>query len=195
MILPLKKLKYGMSRWTILVFSPLFLLGCSGKDVEIYKVAKESTPPAGLDQGGAAASGSSLGWNAPEDWAPQPASGMRFASFLAKGKNGGKIDISVVTLEGDAGGVLPNVNRWRGQIGLGGWEEKELAAQSARLKSPAGELLLVDMTGGQKNRLVAAILSTGGSSWFFKMTGEESDVASAKPAFQKFLRSLHHGKH
>lgn len=173
-----------------LFFLLLILQGCSGKDVEIYRVAKESSPPASLDQASAAPAAGDLSWETPKEWAPQPASGMRFASFLAKGAGGGKIDISVVTLAGDAGGLLANVNRWRGQIGLGGWSEKELSSHGVRQKSPAGELLVFDMTGGQKNRLVAAILSVGDNSWFFKMTGEESDVANVKPAFQKFLGSL-----
>ncbi len=38
-------------------------------------------------------------------------------------------------------------------------------------------------------RVIAAILPKGGTTWFFKMAGEDSVAASAKDAFKKFVKS------
>lgn len=140
--------------------------------------------------GAAAGSSLALHWEAPAGWKEVPASGMRAASFQVPG--GG--DLSVVSLPGDAGGALANVNRWRGQIGLPPLSEGELGGKSEAVPSPAGRLLAVDFPGAgpaQGQRLLAAILDYQGSSWFFKLTGPDRAVAAAKPAYLEFLRGLH----
>jgi hypothetical protein len=39
-------------------------------------------------------------------------------------------------------------------------------------------------------RTVAAVIVHEGTSWFFKMTGEDSVVAAEKPAFIAFLKAF-----
>src|SRR5436189_2459416 len=58
-------------------------------------------------------------WKTPENWTEVPPSSMRYASFSAPAEDGAKVDISVVTFPGDGGNDADNINRWRGQIGLG----------------------------------------------------------------------------
>jgi hypothetical protein len=43
---------------------------------------------------------------------------MRIGSFAVKEGNDSSLDISVTAFPGDLGGLLPNVERWLGQIGL-----------------------------------------------------------------------------
>ncbi len=122
---------------------------------------------------------------------------MRLGSFLAKAENGQAVDISVVPLSGLAGGMLANINRWRGQIQLPPIEEQDLAT-GAKLISVGrlqmnqvdfvSSVLLID--GRYKKRIVAAIYEKSGQTWFFKMNGEDEAVRSMKPAFKKFLESL-----
>jgi hypothetical protein len=113
-----------------------------------------------------------LKWALPKGWTETPGSGMRYATLTPPGA--GKLEMSVVVLPGPAGGEPANVNRWRGQIGL--------------------PPLVYDFTslGDVKTRMVAGLLATAdGNTWFFKLMGNAEPVAKAKPAFMKYLESLH----
>ncbi len=141
--------------------------------------------------------GARLNWDIPAGWTEQPASGMRLASFSVAGKNGMAADASVIHLTGSAGGILANVNRWRDQAELGPIDENGLARMAEKMKSMAGTATVVDfvsqkslINGTHKFRILAAILEDKSGIWFFKMTGEDSVVREAKPAFLKFLKSL-----
>ena len=60
-------------------------------------------------------------WKTPEGWTEQGGSGMRAATFVI-GDPAEKVECSVIALPNDAPAsdeyILPNVNRWRGQLGL-----------------------------------------------------------------------------
>ena len=99
----------------------------------------------------------------------------------------------MVVLPGAAGGELANVNRWRGQIGLGPIDEAALAAARVVVKTKAGALNVYDFTsdGQTKSRMVAGLISTpDGNTWFLKLTGDADPVAKAKPDFMRILGSL-----
>ena len=116
---------------------------------------------------------------------------MRFATF--KAPFAGKLEATVVVLPGQAGGELANVNRWRGQIGLPGFDEASLAQARKTMKTKAGALNVYDFTseGQTKSRLVAGYISTpDGNTWFLKMTGDADPVAKAKPDFMTILGSV-----
>jgi len=119
---------------------------------------------------------------------------MRFASYAVPDAKGGKpSDLSVVTLPGDAGGELPNVNRWRGQLGLEPLDAAALATGSKHVDSKAGSILVVEFAGKQNGapaRMLAAILKTNDATWFFKLTGDDPAVAASRGDFLGFLRSL-----
>jgi len=200
--------------------SALILLaaGCRRDEVSSYRVAKDlsagveagagdplgsahrqAAPPSGSSPGMAGdvpappapRGADALKWTLPPGWGESFPGGMRFASFKVPGA--GKIDGSVVTLPGDAGGELPNVNRWRGQIGLGPTDAAGLAAARTAVKSRAGVASVYDFTsdGTSKSRLIAAILMVDGNAWFIKLTGDVTPVSAARPAFLELLESLH----
>jgi hypothetical protein len=165
-------------------------------------VAKEQTqaqpqptalPPGHPDTSGVAAP--RLQYKLPGDWQETPPGEMRAASFRVAGKDGKQADVSVVPLPGLAGSDLDNVNRWRGQVGLPGVSEAELAklaqpvevaGQSASLYEQAG----ANPGSGEKTRILAAITRRDGVAWFFKMTGDDDLVGQQKPAFIEFLKSV-----
>jgi len=130
-----------------------------------------------------------IAWKVPEGWQAQPPSAMRFASFLIKGAQGQTADMSVVPLSGEAGGDLANINRWRGQISLPPISTEELSSQSVSIAMGGHPMRLIDFANDGK-RLIAAIDHRGERTWFFKLTGEEETVATAKPAFLQFLKSV-----
>ena len=175
-------------------FLPLFLLAalaaCQKDRIEVRRVPKEA-PPA---MPGAVAEGARPGgvaWTAPAGWKEIPGNGMRVASFeLPEGP--GKAEVTVVALPGDVGGELANVNRWRGQLALPPIAEGDLAAARRTEASPLGPVLVYDFTGTgeKKTRLAAGMISVSGTTWFFKLMGDERAVEAAKPAFLKLLRGL-----
>jgi len=131
-----------------------------------------------------------LDWTLPKDWTQTLTGGVRYATL--KPPVSGNLDVSVVELAGTAGGELPNVNRWRGQIGLPPLEPDALPQARKAIVSKAGTVSLYDFTGEgtQKSRLVAGLLSSSDNTWFFKMTGDADSVAKALPDFTRLLASL-----
>ena len=66
-----------------------------------------------------------LSFDAPKQWQQGPASGMRKAAFAVADANQ-KAEITVIDLEPAAAALLPNVNRWRDQVGLKEVNQAEL---------------------------------------------------------------------
>jgi hypothetical protein len=180
------------------------LVGCNRGQVQEYRVSKEqplgqaqaqpaALPPGHPDVPGAAAP--AIQCKRPADWQDAPLGEMRAASFRVAGKDGKQADVSVIPLPDLARSDLDNVNRWRGQVGLPGVSEEELAklaqpvqiaGQSASLYEQAG----TNPGSGDKSRILAAITRRDGTAWFFKMTGDDALVAAQKPAFIEFLTSV-----
>ena len=130
-------------------------------------------------------------WTLPKGWSATLVGGMRYATLTAPVK--GHVDVSIVVLPGPAGGELANVNRWRGQLGLGPIDEPQLATSRTAIKSKAGPLSLYDFTGEgeKKSRMLAGLGMFDGSSWFVKMVGDADAVAAGKADFVHILESLH----
>lgn len=133
-------------------------------------------------------------WQVPAGWQEQAPTAMRLASFKVSGENGAKADISVFKLGGIAGGLLANVNRWRGQIGLTPVDQAGLDKLVTTQTINGAAVSLVDMAGqstesGNKERLLAAVVPRGDSTWFYKMLGDPNLVEQQKPAFVQFVES------
>src|SRR5260221_14262107 len=111
-------MKYGAFLSIFLSFT-----GCQRNEITSIWIPKEEvqTPVAALSN-----DHPQISWTLPEGWTELPPADMRVGSFLAKGQNGQSVDISVVPLSGSAGGMLANINRWRGQIQIPPIEEKDL---------------------------------------------------------------------
>ena len=145
----------------------------------------------------APAQGGPLQYTLPPNWQPKPLTPMRLASFKATAPNEKETDVSVVALPGMAGGDLANVNRWRGQVNLPPIDENTLAKSAEHVNANGHDFLMVDLVSpaamgdkGEKERILAAVLDENDRSWFIKMTGEDTAVASQKTNFTDFLRSL-----
>ena len=136
----------------------------------------------------AVASPLSLAWKAPGGWTEKPAAGMRRATFVVPG-GAGPAELYVVSLPGDAGGELPNVNRWRGQVGLPAWDEAGFKKAAVKVSSKAGTFTLVDLPGSGA-RMAAAMLTRNDETWFFKLLGPDASVGAALPAFKTFLAGV-----
>ena len=131
-----------------------------------------------------------LKWTLPGGWTETHPGGMRYATLKPPA---GSVDVSVIVLAGPAGGELANVNRWRGQIGLGEIGQAALAKARVTIRAKAGDVAVYDFSSGgeKKSRMVAALASNGDRTWFLKMLGDAPEVKTARADFNHLLQSLH----
>jgi hypothetical protein len=146
---------------------------------------------------GMAAAGSSDGqpkWSAPANWTESTPGAMVTKSFAIAGDASQKAAVTISVLAGEGGGTLANVNRWRGQLKLPAIAEDGLAKVTQSVDVPGGKATLVDFTGtnadGQPSRMVAASVTHGGQTWFYKLTGDDPVVTREKDAFVKFVQTV-----
>lgn len=161
----------------------------AGPEPEEAPAASASTAQAGAQ----AAPGGGDGlprWQAPAHWkagGPRP---MRLASFEipADGEPG---DVSISSLSGTGGGLLSNVNRWRGQVGLPPLDEAALARESVSVDLAGGrKATVVDLGGTGPRRILGAIVPDGDKTWFFKLTAPDALARKEKEAFLGWVKSL-----
>ncbi|MBI3297180.1 MAG: hypothetical protein HYZ75_03385 [Elusimicrobia bacterium] len=194
------------------------LAACKKEEVQVYSLARptrpvpappaapgaaptaaalpDGHPPIGAGMGAlppelvapATEGPAALAWKAPAGWTEKAAAGMRRATFAVPG-GAGAADLSIISLPGDAGGELANVNRWRAQVGLGPWDEAAFKKAAETVASPAGRFIVVDLAGPAQ-RMLAAMTTRGGETWFFKLVGPDQTVGAARPAFKTFLAGV-----
>ncbi len=193
-----------------------FALGaCKKAEVQSYRVAKETPPPAASPAAPApaanasapapapaaatmantpvpTASGAALAWTAPAHWVAKDPGGMRKGSYTLKSDGSGDGDLSVTAFPGDVGGDLANINRWRGQIGLPPIAEADLASTTQHLDRNGLHITLVVLigTGGTAQSILGAIVPHAGATWFFKLTAPAALVAKEQAAFTAFLDTV-----
>ena len=130
----------------------------------------------------------------------KPPTPMRIASFEVKGDKETVADISLVLLNGAAGGVLDNVNRWQSQLGQPDLTAEDVAQKAQTLDSPLGKITVVDLQGlpqgadaAKDGRIVAGIVSNDGVTFFFKMRGSAELVGAQKDDFIKWVSTVRIG--
>jgi hypothetical protein len=161
---------------------------------------EEHAKEAGKEAGGAAASPPSksgskggLRYDQPVSWQPLPGSQYRLVNF-AIGK-GGQTECYVSQ---SGGGLLPNINRWRGQMGLKPVNDGELS-KLPKLMVLGVETPLLRIEGSfqgmsgpriDKAGMLATYVETRGTSFAIKLTGPIAEVVSAKKDFVNFVQSM-----
>ncbi len=122
---------------------------------------------------------------------------MRRATFLVKGADGQTAEVVVSVFPGDVGGLLANINRWRGQIGMGPAAPDEISSFTSDMEVDGTKSTVVDLKADavppgktQPPRMLVVTVPHAGSSWFFKITGDAPLVAAQKDAFLQFVKSV-----
>src|SRR5690554_4819684 len=82
----------------------LLLTACRDREVQAYRVPKETPPTATAQPGSPAAGSAALTWTAPAHWQEQPATELRRGSFVITNSEGETADFSVIAFPGAAGG-------------------------------------------------------------------------------------------
>lgn len=133
-------------------------------------------------------------WTIPAGWNPESPGPMVQLAFGVSGGQEEAAKVTVSSFPGDVGGVLANVNRWRGQVGLEPVEASGLAQVTSKLDLATGGAIVADMTGqdprtGKPARMVAVIAPQGERTWFYKFLGDVAVVGTQKDAFLGFVKS------
>lgn len=136
-------------------------------------------------------------FEAPKNWTAKAPGPMVQQAFTVKGENG-EAEVTISKFPGEVGGMIANINRWRGQLGLEPLPQTE-AQKSAEMVEVDGEkkAYLVDIKGtnvrggGKPARLVAMGVPHKGETWFFKLLGDEAVVAKEKDTFVRFVVSAY----
>jgi hypothetical protein len=205
-----------------LVGGAVLLPGCKDREIATYRIQKEKTPPAALPAASMGASGelpaghppigaatpapasgpaapvspaaeNPLTWTAPADWKARAGSAMRRGSYDVPLAGGATADLSISAFGGMAGGLVGNINRWRGQVGLAPLPDDQVTATTESVAANGLKFTVVDLAGqagGAPVRMLGAIAEFGNETWFFKLTGPDAGVAGVKPAFLEFLRTV-----
>jgi len=173
------------------------LAGCGRDDVKVYHVAKDDSAAPPPNQIVAPVQNENsqpqLQFNLPANWRQVAPSQMRAASLVVTNAGGQTADVGVIPLPA-GGDDLALVNMWRDQMQLPALTNETAAEiisvgnDSAKLFDIASEQPLIG--GKSRARIFVAELTRGETSWFFKMTGEDSFVASQKQNFLQFLKSV-----
>jgi hypothetical protein len=146
-------------------------------------------------QGMATASpqGAPLSFQTPEGWSDLGPKSMRAVNLAV-----GESQCYVILLGGEAGGLLMNLNRWRGEVGLDPIEDADVADLD-QVTLLGSEVPLLDVRGdysgmgdggGANYRVFGAALIRDSFSVFVKMIGPEAELETQRAAFLEFLSTL-----
>lgn len=138
-----------MKRFLVLTL-PAYVVSCERAAVRVYEAPKETFPQKAavreqIEQAQNSAQTSAISLKAPPGWQRQPPAPMRKASFVVEGADGAKVDISVTSFQGESGGLLANINRWRGQLGLDAFDAEHLESIIERRTLAGRDLVIVDL--------------------------------------------------
>ncbi len=133
--------------------------------------------------------GPPIHFNAPPSWREIHDPNALAAFEIADGDQTAKA--TVTPLEGNGGGVLANVNLWRDQIGLGPIDENRLTdVPTLTVDGTASPYVDLASPAGPPRRMLGAIASRPGVTWFFKLTGPAELVGKQKTDFETFVKSV-----
>jgi hypothetical protein len=89
-------------------------------------------------------------WRLPEGWQPvadSKAAPGRYATLRIESKDKPSLDLHVDKFPGAVGGLLANVNRWRGQVGLAPIEDNELDKDTRKENFNGNPVTVVRLVG------------------------------------------------
>lgn len=199
---PVVRIQYPLVGVTLAALV-LLTAGCDRDNVKVYHVEKEDAvavayvapaADAGALPTQAPEAMPQLKWILPDGWQETTPGQMRVASFTVTSAIGQTADVAVIPLP-TTGQEIQLVNMWREQMKLPATTNADVGTETVTVGDAPGKLfdiasheLLIE--GKSRARILVAMLPRGGTSWFFKMTGEDAFVVAQKPTFVQFLKSV-----
>jgi hypothetical protein len=133
----------------------------------------------------------------PVGWQELPSTQFRLINLRAGPDDDVECYLSI--LPGAAGGIAANINRWRRQMGLPGYDKAQLEALASRPMLGTDAVVTAfegtfsgmgDAPDRKGYRLQGVILKFQGQMLFVKMVGPRQQVETQAAAFEQFCDSL-----
>ncbi len=86
-------------------------------------------------------------WQVPAGWQEVPGGQFLVAKFTLAGEGNASAAVNVSNAAGEGGGLIGNVNRWRGQLGLGQLSDADVNQLVTTIDVQGGKASLVDLSG------------------------------------------------
>lgn len=128
-----------------------------------------------------------LTYEIPEAWAELPATSMRLANLRTA--DNAEVTAFAFAAAGAMGDPLANVNRWRGQVGLGPTTQADLDEASEQITIDGVDGDYIELTGDQGG-MIAAMATRGPEVWFFKLSGDPDTAEEHRDAFKAWIDSV-----
>ena len=167
----------------------IFFMACDNQNyVKSYKVYKNISVNKS-DQ--INDSNEEFDWVKPESWIEFEGSSMRLASFHVP-YSYGLGELSLFVLDGDGGGLIANVNRWRGQIGLPTQTLIEINASSDNKENDLGQYQIFKIINRVdfNQAFMCAVMPIGNRTIFVKLNIEKIGINEADDDFLDFCQSF-----
>ena len=130
-------------------------------------------------------------WTVPAGWSKlEGEKPMRVATFKA-GEGANAVEVAISVFPGDVGGLLGNVNRWRGQVKLAPLTQEQLAANVTPFEVAGFAGNTMRLKGEAQHMLGAAIKEVKAErTWFIKILGTPEAIEAQEAAFLAFAKSF-----
>ena len=161
-----------------LMVAACLLAGCQSPRITVSDVPIDEPPILTQSKANARWKG-----RPPSDWIPKPAGTFLLARYDIPIQTD-RVDASVSVLSGSAGGVLGNVNRWRGQLGLPALTTAP-PIQSRSLNGIRYRLVIIRHT---PQSMAVYMHTKGDQTWFFKILGPSRHLATAQQAMEDYIK-------
>jgi hypothetical protein len=148
------------------------------------------------DAAGQVEPGGALRWEVPAGWSVQEGSGMFTATFRTSDAEDAD-EGSIISLPGEAGGMVANAQRWLGQIGISLSADKvgEIVDRAPQIRTRGGfQLVVLDFNpfvdDPAAQSMLIAVARPGDESYFIKLMAPKANLARDKGDFIRFCESL-----
>ena len=178
----------------VCVFLCVLIIGCDNQVITTIKLPKQQLVVAQLQKNPA-----DFSWQIPDLWVEADYNEFRKGSYNVPDVKGSSnvADFSIVSFPGDAGGLLQNVTRWRGQLMLASISEAVLQEELIHLDINQLHADIVFIKGnkidesiGETKSTLAAVIDVQSETFFFKLTGPGSIVLNEYDRFIGVLESF-----
>lgn len=163
-----------------------------------FEAPSPTTPATAAAPAMAAPAGGADGkpaWTVPTGWQEVPGGQFLVAKFVVTGEGNTRAEINISMSSGDGGGLAPNVNRWRGQLGLSQVSATEITSSVRKVQAGGSELSYVELSGtdlntGRPALVLGAMVPRAGHTWFYKLAGDRQLVESQTTRFTTFVETV-----
>lgn len=177
--------------FAIMTIAGLFVACGSGdKTIEVYTIKKETPKPAPV---AAPPKATGLQWDVPSNWQETPASAMHLAAYNVPIEGAeSPASLTLMTLPGDGGGLLMNVNRWLNQLGLAPVQASDLSALGEAHDAKIGPFSLFTFKNeaSPEKAFLVSVYQTSSQTHFVKLIAPMASLESLKPVFLEFCQTV-----